>query len=551
MQLERIEIAGFRGIKRLSLSIRELSTLLGENTWGKSSLLDALSLALSVEGELPQFSIKDFHLDHAQSLPQTQQLHIVLCFTATNQKHEKAFRYRRLSPLWVSHQHKKKIFYCLHAHRQGLQVTTQIDFLDAQGSPLPVSNPAALAKELMSLHPILRLRQSPALPLGSSVTEPGQPSSSSAALMRLEKRIDNTCRRLLASPGHVNKGEMRSSISAMHSLIGHYFSFESSRRSPSPNHPKDNLFYQGAAGEPPLSRWVSDQHDKQTQLLLMRLLNAYLQAKGKVVLRQCARPILIIEDPEGHLHPTQLARAWSLIQRLPVQKILTTNSSNIVSWVPLGSIRRLVRQSERTQSFQLVPARFSADELRKIGFHIRYHRPGALFARCWLLVEGETEVWLFNQFAHLCHYNLAAEGVQVIEFAQSGLKSLIKVAQTLGIDWHVVTDGDMAGKKYAHSVRQRLVHEPERHHLSELPDLDIEHYLYHHGFESFFRALVHIAPDHPITAKKVVNRALKKYAKPDLALAIVDYCQQQGSDHIPILIRWILKRVVSSARGRH
>lgn len=70
-----------------------------------------------------------------------------------------------------------------------------------------------------------------------------------------------------------------------------------------------------------------------------------------------------------------------------------------------------------------------------------------MFARCWLLVEGETEVWLFNELARQCGYDLAAEGVQIVEFAQSGLRSLIKVAKEFGIDWHVVTDGDPAGKK--------------------------------------------------------------------------------------------------------
>lgn len=50
---------------------------------------------------------------------------------------------------------------------------------------------------------------------------------------RIEKRIDNTCRRLMAIPGHVNKGEMRSSLDSMQSLIEHYFSFKSnSRRNP-------------------------------------------------------------------------------------------------------------------------------------------------------------------------------------------------------------------------------------------------------------------------------------------------------------------------------
>ncbi|MGR5541777.1 ATP-dependent nuclease, partial [Vibrio campbellii] len=127
----------------------------------------------------------------------------------------------------------------------------------------------------------------------------------------------------------------------------------------------------------------------------------------------------------------------------------------------------------------------------------------------WLLVEGETEVWLFNEIANICGYNLAAEGVQIIEFAQSGLRSLIKVAKAFDIDWHVVTDGDQAGKKYAATVKAMLDEEQERHRLTELPDRDIEHFLYQNGFEQFFRQMVKIPPDHPIPAKKVVHRVLK------------------------------------------
>nr|VXZ86634.1 Uncharacterised protein [Klebsiella pneumoniae] len=34
----------------------------------------------------------------------------------------------------------------------------------------------------------------------------------------------------------------------------------------------------------------------------------------------------------------------------------------------------------------------------------------------------------------------------MIEFAQSGLKPLIKFARRMGIQWHVLVDGDEAGK---------------------------------------------------------------------------------------------------------
>lgn len=49
--------------------------------------------------------------------------------------------------------------------------------------------------------------------------------------------------------------------------------------------------------------------------------------------------------------------------------------------------------------------------------------------------------------------------------------------------------------------------------------------------------------------RKIIYRALKKHAKPDIALAIVKYTQEAESDKMPLLIRWVLKRVIIMARG--
>ena len=49
----------------------------------------------------------------------------------------------------------------------------------------------------------------------------------------------------------------------------------------------------------------------------------------------------------------------------------------------------------------------------------------------------------------------------MIEFAQSGLKPLIKFARRMGIQWHVLVDGDEAGKKYAATVRGPLNNDRE------------------------------------------------------------------------------------------
>ncbi len=543
MYLERIEISGFRGIRRLSLAFDELTTLIGENTWGKSSLLDALSLMLPENGQLYEFELQDFHVDYAISLPQTQDIQIILSFVTTDPHEHIAGRYRKLRSVWRKNAHgQHQIIYRISATRVKYDITTEHLFLDLDGQTINVKNNLSIARALTSLHPVVRLRDSRQFDR-PFVEGNGQNT-------HIEKRINNTCRRLLAIPGHVNKGEMRSSLNAMQALVEHYFSFKDQKRS-NPRRERESLVYASPTNDKSLSQIVDETKNRQTRLLLLGLLNAYLQAKGPNDLRRNARPILIVEDPEGRLHPTHLARAWGLLEMLPMQKILTTNSGDLLGSVPLHSIRRLVRQSDKTVATSMPLHGVSRDELRRIGFHIRFHRSGALFARCWLLVEGETEVWLFSELARQCGYNLAAEGVQIIEFAQSGLKSLIKVAKAFAIEWHVVTDGDPAGKKYAATVMNMLGKDQPRHRLTELPDRDIEHFLYANGFEAFFKDMVKIPHEHPIPAKKVVSRVLKKHAKPDLALAIVSHCDKNGIDSIPVLLRWTLKRVITMANGNN
>ncbi|MFC3025101.1 DUF2813 domain-containing protein [Vibrio zhugei] len=545
MHLERIEVSNFRGIRRLSLTFDELTTLIGENTWGKSSLLDALTIMLPPSRELYQLTRKDFHVDVAESQPLARHCQIVLCFASIDEKERQAGRYRRIKPLWCrgpDDQHR--IYYRLSATQQpNGSITTRYDFLDNQGRIKVLTKSEVFAQELMGLHPVLRLTDARRLP-----KEIKQQQAELSGNTRFEKRLENTCRRLMATPGHVNKGEIRASMQAMSALVEHYFSFKSSSSFRSAS-ARGAVFRLPEAQGQSLSEIVKETKNPHTHLLFLRLMNTYLQAKGPHPLRRCARPIVIIDDPEGRLHPTHLARAWSLLNRLPMQKILTTNSSDLISAVPLASIRRLVRQQERTVARTMPTKGLSSDELRRIGFHLRFHRPGALFARCWLLVEGETEVWLFSEFARQLQYNLPAEGIQIVEFAQSGLRSMINVAQAFGIEWHVITDGDGAGKKYAHSVRSMLHHETPAHRLTELSERDIEHFLYMNGFESFFRDLVRIPTNHTISPPKVVTKVLKKFAKPDLALAIVSHTHQQGEHFIPTLIKVTLSRVVLMARA--
>ncbi len=80
MILERVEIVGFRGINRLSLMLEQNNVLIGENAWGKSSLLDALTLLLSPESDLYHFERDDFWYPPGDINGREHHLHIILTF---------------------------------------------------------------------------------------------------------------------------------------------------------------------------------------------------------------------------------------------------------------------------------------------------------------------------------------------------------------------------------------------------------------------------------------------------------------------------------------
>ena len=232
---------------------------------------------------------------------------------------------------------------------------------------------------------------------------------------------------------------------------------------------------------------LTNSQPSRAKFLMALLAGALMMSKGQREIDEYARPILILEDLDSRFHPTLLLNIWAILQLLPIQKIVTTNSAQLLSVMPMSKIRRLCKQYYDVRCYSMRDRAFSEDDARKIAFHIRMSRPSTLFARCWLLVEGETEVWVLNEIANVLDFNLACSGVAVIEFAQCGLSPLIKLAKQLGISYHVLTDGDDAGRHYAQTVRDYVGSSNLPEHLSVMPHIDIEHYLYTSGFADVYQ----------------------------------------------------------------
>jgi putative ATP-dependent endonuclease of OLD family len=550
MLLERVDIAGFRGINRLSLLLEENNVLIGENAWGKSSLLDALTLLLSPESTLYHFTRDDFWFPPGDVMGREHHLHIILTFRETEPGHRHARRYRPLTDCWVAGDDGyHRIFYRLEGElEEDGSVMTLRGFLDAGGQLLPLTNIDEQARHLVRLMPVLRLRDARFMRRIRNGTVPEAPDVDVTA-----RQLDFLARELVSRPQNLSDGQIRHGLTAMVQLLEHYFAEQGTTQA------RHRLLRRHAHDEQRswryldiINRMIDKPGGRSHRVILLGLFSTLLQAKGTIRLDKDARPLLLIEDPETRLHPIMLSVAWQLLNLLPLQRITTTNSGELLSLTPVEHVCRLVRGSSRIAAWRLGPGGMNAEDSRRIAFHIRANRPSSLFARCWLLVEGETETWVISELARQCGHHFDAEGIKVIEFAQSGLKPLVKFARRMGIEWHVLVDGDEAGKKYAATARSMLDgnRDHERDHLTALPAMDMEHFMYREGFADVYHRVAQLPENVPMNMRRVIIKAIHRSSKPDLAIEVAMEAGRRGVDAVPLLLRKMFSRVLWLARGR-
>ena len=156
MILERVEIVGFRGINRLSLMLEQNNVLIGENAWGKSSLLDALTLLLSPESDLYHFERDDFWFPPGDINGREHHLHIILTFRESLPGRHRVRRYRPLEACWTPcTDGYHRIFYRLEGESaEDGSVMTLRSFLDKDGHPIDVEDINDQARHLVRLMPV-------------------------------------------------------------------------------------------------------------------------------------------------------------------------------------------------------------------------------------------------------------------------------------------------------------------------------------------------------------------------------------------------------------
>ncbi|MDP2760754.1 MAG: DUF2813 domain-containing protein [Sideroxyarcus sp.] len=567
MLLTQITIKNFRGIEALTIPFEQCTVLIGENNTGKTSVLEAVHTCLSrnLSRKVVPFGEYDFHLTSEKPEPSSAPpIEIDFVFVETKEDEWPDAIIQGLDKaVQVRADNKQEVrFRIVAAYDPAIKdFTLEWSFLDLNNVELPTAKNPRIVAELQQLNPAFFL---------AAVRDAGQhfqsrsqfwgpftknPQIDEQTRIDLEQQIEAINQSVLDS--HTPFNEVKTQVAKTGSLVplaaADLVSVEAIPARIFDMLSKTQVKLAAKSG----AKLPITQHGAGTQSLsVLFLFEAFLNARLAEAYDKDSEPLLALEEPESHLHPSAVRSLWNVLQSLKGQKIVATHSGELLAAVPLNSIRRLARKAGKVEVFQVKVGTLTPDDERKISYHVRAKRGNLLFAKSWLLVEGESEFWFLPEAARLLNFDFELEGVCCVEFAQCGLAPLIKLATDLGIEWHVFADGDPAGQKYATIARGFLGSTPEAQRLTLLAEKDIEHAMWSQGYSSVYDSAVgvpqraHITgaagtPDH---ADQTIRMAKSSTSKPHLAIAAIEAARQTGSPGLPATIKAAITTTVSNAR---
>jgi putative ATP-dependent endonuclease of OLD family len=306
------------------------------------------------------------------------------------------------------------------------------------------------------------------------------------------------------------------------------------------------------------------RHGEGTQsLAVLMLFQAFSAANLAEAYLPESSPLLALEEPEAHLHPSAIRSLGSVLQTMTGQVLVSSHSGDLVSRVPLTALRRLYKKNGDTRVGRVEESALTARERQAIDYSIRLARGHYLFSRCWLLVEGESDYHLMPLLFEICGHSLDQTSFSILEISQVIDKGepFIKFAKALGVQWFLMADGDTAGQDYVARANNHLdAGEALADRARALAHRDIEHEFWRNGYDGFIRNMVQAPRQAQIRAeaagdadeeiKLLIKAAIKQAGgKPAFAQSLAAEIHTRGSATIPQTIQDVIARVVQLTQG--
>lgn len=554
MLLTRLAIKNFRGIKSLNLELSETTVLIGENNSGKTTVLHALRSCLNLlraNGRATIFEDFDFHFDGAAADPTSASpIEITLTFEESKPDEWTEEIERQLGGdasilmLIAPDDHLRiQLKVVAEFSKVSQEISTTFDFLDANGRPLPGKSRSRLSalQQLRPLFYLSALRDAgKEFSRNSQFWSPFVKNSQIDATKKSE--IEDQLQQINAQiiEAHGTFKAVREHLSRVQNLVSlgdqEVVSVDAVPARIFDMLNRTQVSIASVSG----ARLPIGRHGEGTQsLAVLMLFDAFLASE--LVRKQGnneSRPIVALEEPEAHLHPSAVRALWKTIREIKGQKFIATHSGDLVSEVDLNSIRRLYRVGNDIRIGTIPEMLLKSKERQKFDFLVRRTRGELFFARCWLLGEGETEAILFAGAAKALGIDLEQAGVRCVEYRHGDIEDFLVAADSLGIPWHCFTDSDVQqGQKDAEKAKTRLAGADASLRLTTLPEKQsIEEYLALNGYLEVYETLASPQKRQKMTAvssdgdyvKHLVN-CLENKGKPTAAHAVVARMLEEGA----------------------